>query len=671
MDIEFADLQEGGGEVCSGFMLRDLAHICEEDLDILASLFFVCFGIKAEGFEAFRPAVGIDLFDSDRAFCAACHFVDFTDGCTGSSSSCCLVDGFAFAGIFEFCQFLASECKIKIRAVCLSCFTEFFLDRFSVFRASFQKHFAHQRVHVVADSTVFSEIQCFETFFEDSFDFLLRIAFFDRFGHAAQGFDLLEFSPDLFSHLFGEFFNRPGAASCIDRAQHAEFFLQHDLQVSSDTAGEFVTFSDGIIIWCIFVGIYATNNSRECFRGIAEHIHAHIENGLGEECRFCMDLHRAIFFFCTESLHDVRPYLTSCTKFCDFNEERSAYIEAEVEGLCNIMNGNASLQHFTDILDSNAEGICDFLYGLCAAQGEYIRSDEYCRYARCILASPANGLCHLVVCFFKAFLILAISQQLCQRACTDHAMKRGHIFSLCFDCGSHHSKRCQSRFAGIHHKWILRKIQTIQKGMYIFESGQRNAGFTWFFSVCHIHAMQSGCIEAYIVYRRTTIDFVFQELIIFLRKCFITRLCNAPWFFFVTIDFLAAHEISHARIVISRQDRILCVRTCTQGINRAEGDPFISLGIHQLIERLALQKSVARIYPFLVGWRCEFIKCDLWEIGFAFRLFQNRFQFLIGKLSFLIFRGCCFCYFIHEIVPPLIIYGHSLTCQCKSIRAPL
>ena len=250
-------------------------------------------------------------------------------------------------------------------------------------------------------------------------------------------------------------------------------------------------------------------------------------------------------------------------------------------------------------------------------------------------------------------------------------MKRGHIFSLCFDCGSHHSKRCQSRFAGIHHKWILRKIQTIQKGMYIFESGQRNAGFTWFFSVCHIHAMQSGCIEAYIVYRRTTIDFVFQELIIFLRKCFITRLCNAPWFFFVTIDFLAAHEISHARIVISRQDRILCVRTCTQGINRAEGDPFISLGIHQLIERLALQKSVARIYPFLVGWRCEFIKCDLWEIGFAFRLFQNRFQFLIGKLSFLIFRGCCFCYFIHEIVPPLIIYGHSLTCQCKSIRAPL
>ncbi len=334
------------------------------------------------------------------------------------------------------------------------------------------------------------------------------------------------------------------------------------------------------------------------------------------------------------------------------------------------MDRNASLQHFTDILYSDAEGICDFLYGLCAAQREYIGSDEYGRYARCILASPADGLCHLVVCFFKAFLILAISQQLCQRASTDHAMKRGHIFSLCFDCGSHHSKRCQCRFAGIHHEWILCKIQTVQKVMHIFESGQRNAGFTWFFSISHIDAMQSGCIKAYIVYRGTTIDFVFQELIIFLWKCFITRLCNAPWFFFVTIDFLTAHEVPHTRIVIGRQDRILCVRTCTQGIDRAKSDTFIRLGIHQLIKRLALQKSVARINPFLVGWWCEFIKCDLWEIGFAFRLFQNRFQFLIGKLSFLIFRGCCFCYFIHEIVPPLIIYGRPLTYQRKSRERP-
>ena len=42
------------------------------------------------------------------------------------------------------------------------------------------------------------------------------------------------------------------------------------------------------------------------------------------------------------------------------------------------------------------------LDGLCAAQREYIGSDEYGRYARCILASPADGFCHLVVCFFKA-----------------------------------------------------------------------------------------------------------------------------------------------------------------------------------------------------------------------------------------------------------------------------
>ena len=86
MDIEFADLQEGGGEVCSGFMLRDLAHVCEEDLDILASLFFICFGIKAKCFEAFRPAVCIDLFDSNGAFCITSDFIDLANSRTGSSS---------------------------------------------------------------------------------------------------------------------------------------------------------------------------------------------------------------------------------------------------------------------------------------------------------------------------------------------------------------------------------------------------------------------------------------------------------------------------------------------------------------------------------------------------------------------------------------------------------
>ena len=372
-----------------------------------------------------------------------------------------------------------------------------------------------------------------------------------------------------------------------------------------------------------------------------------------------MNLHGAVFFFSAEGSHDVGPYLASRTKFCDFDEEGSAYIEAEVERLSHVMDGNASLQHLAYIFYGYAEGVSDFLYCLSAAQGEYVTLYKYSSYARSVLASPTNGFSHFIVALFQAILVLAIDQQLCQRAGTDYTVQLGHIFSLSFDSSSHHSERSESRFAGVHHERIFSQVQAIEKGMYIFQCGQAYAGFARFLSVSHVDAMKSRSVETDIIHGRTAINFMFQELIIFLWKCFITGLCNAPWFFLVSIDPLAAHEIAHARIIISRKDRILCVRTCAQCINRAECDTFVGLGIHDFFKRLALQECVAGIHPFFIPWLFKFIKRYLWEIGFALRLFQNRFQFFIGKLSFLSFPGCFFGYFIHEIYPPLIILDNS------------
>ena len=70
------------------------------------------------------------------------------------------------------------------------------------------------------------------------------------------------------------------------------------------------------------------------------------------------------------------------------------------------------------------------------------------------------------------------------------------------------------------------------------------------------------------------------------------------------------------------------------GIHRLKGDPFISLRVHDFVERCTLQQSLAGRLPFLVRRRRELVERHFREVCLALCLLQNRLQV---KFAFLLF----------------------------------
>ena len=152
--------------------------------------------------------------------------------------------------------------------------------------------------------------------------------------------------------------------------------------------------------------------------------------------------------------------------------------------------------------------------------------------------------------------------------------------------------------------------------MHIFQSGNAYPVITRFFGIFYIDTFCRSAVNADIINRRTSVYFMLQKFIIFFRQCFITSLCNSPGSTLIPVHRCTAHIIAHARVIIGRKNIFFRIRACTLCINRAKGNSFVSIGIHDFIERFPFQKRITCIHPFFIGRWCKFVKLYLRKFGF-------------------------------------------------------
>ena len=499
--------------------------------------------------------VNLSHFDGIRFGGSCCAY--FRNCSAGGECGNCLLNDVGI-GRFQFFQLFLQEIFVHIGTIFLNAFRQFFFQRRYIFRTRIKKFFCHIRIHICPDSAVLAEVKRFETLFQDFKNLLLRIFFFKSFQDTAKRFDFLEFSPDFFSHFLGQCFNPPGTAGRIDRTKHAKFFLQHDVYVSCDTAGEFITLAYRCVIRIIFIRINTADNCRENLGRFTKHIYTDIENRLGKHRRTGMDFAGTVFFFGAEGFHDIRPYLAGSTELGNFNVESGACIKCELQGLGNIMDIDAALLHFTDIFDSDSKSISHFLYSIRTAIGENIASDENGAELRRILSRPADRFRHFIIQFFQRLVQLSSLDQLGNRVRSDNTFHFADIFSLSLQCRGYQCQHTERGSTGIHHKRDLFHIKTVKQGMHIFQRGNAYAYIARLFGIHDINAVGSGGINTYIINSGTSVDFMLQKFIIFFRQRFIACLGNTPWSAFIAVHRCAAEKISHARIIICRKNLISC-----------------------------------------------------------------------------------------------------------------
>ena len=104
-----------------------------------------------------------------------------------------------------------------------------------------------------------------------------------------------------------------------------------------------------------------------------------------------------ISFFSTECFHNSCPNHTQGTQFCDFHEEVSTLVEAEVQGVSNVMQLNAAFLHLTYIFNCSSEGVSNLLYCFSTAIGVSITVDENSAQLRSISFSKFNGFSHFII----------------------------------------------------------------------------------------------------------------------------------------------------------------------------------------------------------------------------------------------------------------------------------
>ena len=78
MYIELANLQEAGGEVGTGLVLRNGAHVSQKYFHILTGFFHITFRIKTQGFITFSPMMSGDGCDSLDFFSLAARCCNLT-----------------------------------------------------------------------------------------------------------------------------------------------------------------------------------------------------------------------------------------------------------------------------------------------------------------------------------------------------------------------------------------------------------------------------------------------------------------------------------------------------------------------------------------------------------------------------------------------------------------
>ena len=343
---------------------------------------------------------------------------------------------------------------------------------------------------------------------------------------------------------------------------------------------------------------------------VTQHVNIRVNNGFGEASATAMNLNSAVCFFSTECFHNSCPDHTQGTQFCDFHEEVSTLVEAEVQGVSNVVQLNAAFLHLTYIFNSSSEGVSNFLYCFCTAIGVSITVDENSANFRSISFSKFNGFSHFIIQSIQRGFGFTGFYQLANRVAADNAAQGFNIMTSALQSSNSQSQQVFSAGTGVHHNRIFVKFQTIQQNAHIFNGSNVHANIAGFFCIFNVYAVLSCGIQFDIVNSGAFGNFFLQQLIVISRQGFIAGLRNTPGLVYITVNGCTTQEIAHTRIIVSRQD---CISTFTS-INRIKGNPLVVFRVHDLVKRFTLQQCVACFHPFIPGGFSKLIKSNLREL---------------------------------------------------------
>ena len=166
------------------------------------------------------------------------------------------------------------------------------------------------------------------------------------------------------------------------------------------------------------------------------------------------------------------------------------------------------------------------------------------------------------------------------------------------------------------------ELQIFQECLDIADGRQTHADIADFFGFASALRIEGRAVELDVVNRRALCDLVTEKFVVVFRHRFIARLRNAPRLIDVAVDARPAQEIIHAREGILRQN----VFGRRAEIHRLERDALVRLGVHLLLERRALEKIDASLFPLLVSGRREFRQIHVGEIGLRLGVANDRLK---------------------------------------------
>ena len=269
-------------------------------------------------------------------------------------------------------QLAGHEISIDISYISCHCSCTLLLQGFAILCPTLQGFFGHIGVHVNANSTILAQLQSLEAFVQGFGDLLLGIASLQSLNHTAHALDFLELSPNLLHDLLGQGFHCPRATGRVNGAQHAKFLLQHNVQVTGNTTGEYIALTNQLIKGRILIGINATYNAGEGLGAVTQHIYIGIDHSFGEAGATTMYHNGAVSLLSAKGFHNGCPYLTQSTQLSNFHKEVCTLVKSKIQGSSDILEGNTTFLHLTNILYSASKGVSDLLYRISATIGEAI-----------------------------------------------------------------------------------------------------------------------------------------------------------------------------------------------------------------------------------------------------------------------------------------------------------
>jgi hypothetical protein len=216
-----------------------------------------------------------------------------------------------------------------------------------------------------------------------------------------MAFDFLELSPGFFRKFFCQRFNIPAAAGRIDRLNKVEFMLFHDLDITGNTAGKYITGTNAMIKRFDIHAVHTANNRREGLCCRTQQIYIRIVFRLAEGRSADIKIDLLCFFIPTAIFNDLRPNHFQTAQFSNFHKEISSDTEMKTQVTTEGIDINTTAFHSAHISYSFIHSIRYFLNVVSTAIMINIGIDNYCFKLRRIFFSPGNTMCHFVIIFIQ------------------------------------------------------------------------------------------------------------------------------------------------------------------------------------------------------------------------------------------------------------------------------